>query len=198
VKPLILASASSARAKLLGNAGLDFRIIPAAVDEPALKHISLAEGCDVGSTALRIAAEKARAVALIHSDAIVLGADQILSLDGEMISKCRDRGESVALLKRLRGQTHELVTAAVLSANGTRIWSHMDVCHMKMRNFSDTFLDMYVSRAGTSLVECVGCYEFEGLGAQLLERVSGDFFSVLGLPLLPVLAALREHGVIAQ
>jgi septum formation protein len=198
MKRLILASASSSRAKLVAAAGLGFEVIPAAVDEAALKHKSVADGLDVTATALRLAAEKACCVAALHPDAMVIGADQIVDLDGETISKCESADEASRLLCRLRGRTHELVTAVSLAANGALLWNHVDICRMTMRNFSDAFLDSYVSKAGVALTRCVGCYEFEGHGAQLFERVEGDFFSVLGVPLLPVLAALREHGAIAR
>jgi len=198
MKRLILASASATRAKLLAAAGLDFEVVPASVDESAVKRAAIAAGDDAAAAARRLAAEKASFVAQFEPDAIVLGADQILNLDGVPVSKCRDTKEAVSMLRRLRGRTHELVTAAALAANGSVIWGHADICRMTMRCFSDVFLDTYISRAGAALVQCVGCYEFEGLGAQLFESVEGDFFSILGLPLLPLLAALREHDVTGQ
>jgi septum formation protein len=198
MKRLILASASPARARLLVAAGIGFDVHPATVDETGLKREAIAQGCDPATAARRIATEKACSVARLHPGAIVLGSDQILDLDGETISKCRDPQEASALLRRLRGRTHELVTAAVLAVEGAELWNRTDICRMTMRCFTDAFLSEYVSRAGAALVQSVGCYELEGLGAQLFERVDGDYFSVLGLPLIPVLAALREHGVIAQ
>jgi septum formation protein len=198
MRRLILASASPARAKLLVAAGLGFEVLPATVNESALKDEWIAEGCDVGTAARRLAAEKACSVARRHPGAIVLGADQILGLNGEAVSKCRDQQEALSLLRRLRGRTHKLVTAAVLAADGAELWNRVDICRMTMRSFSDAFLNEYISRAGAALLQCVGCYELEGLGAQLFERVEGDYFSILGLPLVPVLAALREHGVIAR
>jgi septum formation protein len=198
MKRFILASASSSRARLLRAAGVEFEIVPAAVDESVLKRASVADGHDAATMALRLAAEKARSVAELHPDTVVLGADQILMFDGEAVSKCRDAREAFGLLRRLRGRTHELAAAAVLAANGAEIWNHVDICRMTMRNYSDAFLSMYVSRADGALLHSVGCYEFESLGVQLFDRVEGDFFSILGLPLLPVLAALREYGVIEQ
>ncbi|HTT84453.1 MAG TPA: nucleoside triphosphate pyrophosphatase [Rhizomicrobium sp.] len=195
---LVLASGSPARARLLTAAGLVFEIVPADVDETALKRESAARNHNPAATACSLAAAKAGSVAQLHPDAIVLGADQLLSLDGEIISKCQDANQASSLLRRLRGRTHELVTAAVLARNGIRLWDHVDICRMTMRRFSELFLEDYLSRAGAALVQSVGCYEFEGLGAQLFEHVEGDFFSVLGLPLLPVLGALREYGAIPQ
>lgn len=195
---LILASASLPRARLLAAAGVQFRIMPADMDETVPKRDSAAKGHDTATTAHRLAVEKASAVARNHPDALVLGADQILSLGGEIISKCRNENEAASLLRRLRGRTHELVTAVVLVRDGIELWSHVSTPRMTMRAFSDVFLQDYLARAGAALTQCVGCYELEGLGVQLFERMEGDYFSVLGLPLLSVLAALREHGVIAR
>jgi septum formation protein len=196
--PLILASSSVARARMLTAAGVTFQIVPAAVDEATLKHEFAAKGHDIVTTARSLAAAKAYSVGPASADALVLGADQILSLDGEIISKCTSPAEAPVLLRRLHGRTHELVTAAVLARNGVELWSHVNTSRMTMRSFSDDFLQEYIGRAGLALVQNVGCYELEGFGAQLFERMQGDFFSVLGLPLLPVLAALRAFGVIAE
>jgi septum formation protein len=198
MKPLILASASLVRAKLLSAAGVGFEVKPAAVDESALKLESIAERHDTATMARKLATEKAYSVARLHPDTIVLGADQILNLDGETVSKCHNPEEAASLLQRLRGRTHELITAAALVADGVDPWTHVVSCRMTMRNFSDAFLNAYISRADAALVQCVGCYEYEGLGAQLFEQADGDYFSILGLPLIPVLAALRERGVIAR
>jgi septum formation protein len=194
--PLILASASATRAGLLAAAGIPFQAIPADVDETALKREFVAKGFDTVTIARSLAAEKAYYVAAAHPDAIVLGADQILNLDGEIVSKSASANEASLLLHRLRGRTHELVTAAVLANKGVEIWSHVNTSRMTMRMFSDGFLQDYVKRAGKVLVQNVGCYELEGFGAQLFERVQADYFSVLGLPLLPLLSALRAFGVI--
>jgi septum formation protein len=195
---LILASASASRANLLTRAGLRFRIVPPDFDETELKHEFAAKDHDTAAIAHGLAVEKACSVARVHPEAIVLGADQILGFDGKIVSKCASQDEAVSLLRRLRGRTHELVTAAVLAKGGTELWSHVSTSRMTMRMFSDGFLQDYVARAGAALIQSVGCYELEGLGAQLFDRVEGDFFSVLGLPLIPVLAALREQGVIAR
>ncbi|HEX4159998.1 MAG TPA: nucleoside triphosphate pyrophosphatase [Rhizomicrobium sp.] len=195
---LILASASVSRARLLTAAGLRFRIIPADIDEAEFKRESATKDHDAVALAHGLAVEKASSVARTHPEVIVLGADQILSLDGKIVSKCSSGEEAASLLRRLRGRTHELVTAAVLARGGVELWSHVSTSRMTMRMFSDGFLQDYLACAGTALVQSVGCYELEGLGVQLFDRVEGDFFAVLGLPLIPVLAALREQGVIAR
>ncbi|HEY3637739.1 MAG TPA: nucleoside triphosphate pyrophosphatase [Rhizomicrobium sp.] len=196
MKPFVLASASPTRAKLLTAAGLCFEVLPADVDETALKQDCAME--DVAFIASRLAAAKASAVAERRPGAIVLGADQILSFEGEIVSKCHSEEEAFSLLQRLRGRTHELITAATLCVDEGCVWKHVETCRLTMGNFSDAFLRDYLSRAGPALLQNVGCYALEGLGAQLFDSVEGDFFSVLGLPLLPLLAALRDYDVIAR
>jgi septum formation protein len=183
---------------MLKAAGVSFRIVPAQVDEAALKHESIGKNLDASRIAHGLAAEKAFAVSRSHPDAIVLGADQILSLDGEIVSKCTSEEDAAVLLRRLRGRSHALITAAVIMQDGVEVWSHVDTSRMVVRRYSDDFLRDYIAQTGPALVRSVGCYELENAGVQLFERVEGDFFSVLGLPLIPLLAALREQGVIAS
>jgi septum formation protein len=198
MKRLILASASSVRARLLAASGVRFEEIPADINEDVLKQEWIEAGENLTAVAVRLAACKARRVAATDPDAVVIGADQILSLEGEVVSKCVSRNEAESLLRRLRGRTHELVGGTVLIADGKQLWERIDVNRMVMREFSDGFLEDYLTRAGAALLQSVGCYEFEALGAQLFERVEGEFFSILGLPLLPLLAELRDHGVLAR
>ena len=195
--PLILASASTARARMLAAAGVPFQVVPADIDETLLKQEFAARGYDIATIARGLAAQKAYSLAPAHPDTLVLGADQILSLDGETVSKCRSAAGATSLLRRLRGRTHELVTAALLAKNGAELWSHVSTSRLTMRAFSDAFLEEYIGRAGEALVQNVGCYGIEALGVQLFEHVQGDLFSIQGLPLLPVLSALRAFGVIA-
>lgn len=196
MKPLVLASASPARANLLSGAGVQFEAIPAALDEEALKLEWNRKGGASSELAPALAREKARAVAARRPQEIVLGCDQVLLLGDEPIGKTMTRSEACALLRRLRGRTHTLVTAAAL-ANGTELlWQHTETCRLAMRDFSDSFLEDYVSAAGESLTCCVGCYRLESLGIQLFERVEGDYFSILGLPLLPLLGELRRLGLV--
>lgn len=194
---LILASASAVRARLLAAAGVEFRAVHSAVDESAVKRAWLERGDSMRSLAHGLAREKADSVARAHPDAVVIGADQILLADGEIIGKTATESEAAQVLTRLRGRSHELVTAAVLASGRELLWEHSETCRMQMRNFSDRFLRDYMLRARDALTRSVGCYEFEGLGVQLFERIEGDYFSILGLPLLPLLGALRGHGLIA-
>jgi septum formation protein len=128
----------------------------------------------------------------------VLGSDQMLECDGRWLDRPETRDEAREQLRLLRGKSHSLITSAVLMRNETRIWHVTDRAEMRMRAFSDEFLEHYLGQAGEDVLRSVGAYQLEGLGAQLFERVGGDFFTVLGLPLLPVLGILREHGMLAQ
>ena len=188
---LVLASASEVRATILGGAGINFDICPSQVDEGLLKG-TLTSGPDL---ALALAAEKARAVAAKYPDHLVLGADQILSCDGKLFDKPRDVDEARGNLLFLRGKTHQLINGMVLALNDELIWQNTTTASLTMRKFSDPFLDMYLSRAGSSILSSVGCYRLEAEGSQLFEKIDGDYFTILGLPLIPLLGALREHGV---
>lgn len=194
---LVLASASPARARLLRSAGVRIEIMPAAINEEEVKADCRNRGLGVREMAITIAERKARRVAADCPDRLVLGADQILDLDGEAVGKCAGPGEAASLLARLRGRTHELITAAALAKGRDLLWHHVERCRLVMRNFSDAFLADYLSRAGDAVLSAVGCYEIEGLGAQLFEEVQGDMFAVTGLPLLPLLQALRRQDLLA-
>ncbi|HEY1615480.1 MAG TPA: Maf family nucleotide pyrophosphatase [Rhizomicrobium sp.] len=194
---LILASASTARARLLAAAGVRFRAVPANIDEAAVKSGLRAQHRSHGNIAAELAERKAREVAHGHPGALVLGADQVLAFAGELVSKCANFTEARTLLERLRGQEHELITAVVLFANGTVVWRHVTASRLRMRAFGAAFLEDYMRNAGETILGSVGCYELEGLGAQLFEEIEGDYFSILGLPLLPLLTALRDFGVLA-
>jgi septum formation protein len=195
---LILASASSSRARMLRDAGVPFTQTPAQVDEDAVKESLLADGVDPAGVADALAELKALRISNSAGDTLVLGADQVLSFDGELISKMPDIAAARALLQRLSGKRHELISAAVLARGGAIVWRHAGHVRLQMRTLSDAFLDDYLAREGEVLLKGVGCYRLEGLGAQLFERIEGDYFSVLGLPLLPLLAQLRELGALAK
>jgi septum formation protein len=194
---LILASASESRSRILKAAGVSFEIEPAHVDEDTAKEALLAEGAGHAAIADALAELKATRISAKHADAFVLGADQVGSFDGALLSKCGSMEEAADLLRRLRGNTHELISALVLAKNGVAIWRYTSRSRLAMRNFSDAFLAEYLQREGDALLKGVGCYRVEGLGAQLFEKIEGDYFSIQGLPLVPLLAALRTQGVIA-
>ena len=191
-KKLTLASQSKIRAAILNGAGLAFNVHVSGVDEATLKaaHKGTAE-----SLAGVLASAKARAVFDDgQSDGLIIGADQILECDGVLYDKPRNMDEARANLLQFRGKSHYLVGAVVLLENGEQVWSHCGRVTLTMRDFSEPFLDAYLAQAGEAVLSSVGCYQLEGLGAQLFSDIDGDYFSILGLPLLPLLDGLRAHG----
>lgn len=192
---LILASRSAARRAMLADAGVVFSVEDAGVDEDAIK-VAMADAAPT-DLAVELAAAKALAVSRQRPEAWVLGADQTLSFDGGLVSKAKSLDEARARLQQMRGRTHHLHSGAALAHDGAVVWSGVDSVAMRMRDFSDDFLDAYLAAEGEALLSCVGAYRLEGLGSQLFEAVQGDYFTVLGLPLWPVLAELRRAGVIA-
>lgn len=195
---IVLASGSATRARLLRNAGIAFEIIPPHVDETAAKISLLAEGAVPTRVADVLAEMKAVKVSQGEPDAMVIGSDQVLAFDGEFISKCESMAEARALLMRLRGKKHELISAIVLARNGQAIWRHTEKASLWMNDFSDKFLGDYLAAEGEDLLSGVGCYRIEGKGVQLFSRIEGDNFCIQGLPMLPLLAALRQHGALEQ
>ncbi len=193
---LILASRSAARRAMLTDAGVTFGLEDAGVDEDAIKVAMKDAGA--AELAVELACAKALAVSRRDPDVWVLGADQTLAFDGGLISKAKSLDEAKARLKSMRGKAHQLHSGAALATRGQVVWSGVDTVQMRMRDFSDAFLDAYLAAEGTELLACVGSYRLEGLGSQLFEAVEGDYFTVLGLPLWPVLAELRRAGVIAS
>lgn len=191
---LILASKSAARRAMLTDAGVPFAVQVADVDEDALKT----PGVDPVELAVELARAKALAVSRHDADAWVLGADQTLSFQGGLVSKAPTLQAARERLSAMRGRSHQLHSGAALARNGQVVWSGVDTVEMKVRDFSDAFLDAYLAAEGEGLLACVGSYRLEGLGSQLFEAVEGDYFTVLGLPLWPVLAELRRAGVIAS
>ncbi len=192
---MVLASGSASRKTLLTAAGVDYIADPADLDEAAL--MAKLAGADAARLASELAAQKALWVARRHPGKLVLGGDSVITLDGRNLSKCADLAEARALLAQMSGKTHLLVSAAALARDGELLWTHASPCQMSVRDLSPQFQDDYLAACGPAILSSVGCYHYEGRGAQLFDRVDGDYFSVLGLPLLPVLAALRKEGLLA-
>jgi septum formation protein len=192
---LILASKSAARRSMLQGAGVPFSVQVADVDEDAVKAVH--DPADAAGLAVELARVKALAVSRHDADAWVLGADQTLAFDGGLVSKAATLDEARARLRSMRGRPHALHSGAALARNGQIVWSGVDTAHVQVRVFSDAFLENYIISEGESLLSCVGAYKLEGMGSQLFDRIDGDYFTVLGLPLWPVLAELRRAGVIA-
>jgi len=193
---LVLASASPFRRRMLEAAGLSFEVAPADVDEAALKRDLLGSGSTPSTVAGALAAAKAEAVSARLPDALVIGADQVLALGPDLFSKPVGTPAAREQLLRLRGKSHQLHTAACLATGGKAVWTHVEIATLTMRPFSDAFLADYLRVAGDRVCHTVGAYEIEGLGIQLFERVEGDTFTIIGLPLLPLLAELRARGAI--
>jgi septum formation protein len=196
--PLILASGSTVRRRLLENAGLDFRAVSASVDEDALKARCRAEDRDIKETALILAQAKAGEISAREPGALVVGADQMLELDGRWFDKPESREQAADHPRQFSAKTHRLVTAAVAMRAGERLWQRVDVASMTVRPLGEPFIQAYLDAVGADALASVGAYQLEGRGAQLFEAVEGDFFTILGLPLLALLDFLRQHAMIGD
>lgn len=193
---LILASGSEIRQTLLRNAGVPFEVVVARLDEEAVKDALVSEGAAPRDIADALAEGKARKVSLKHPDAMVIGCDQVLSFKGQLISKAAGVEEARALLRQMRGERHNLLSAAVIYEAGEPKWRHVGEVRLTMNKLSDAYLDDYLARNWESVRHAVGCYKLEEEGPRLFSRIDGEYFNVLGLPLLQLLSYLAERKVI--
>ena len=192
---IILASGSAIRRQILDDAGLEYEVIVKPVDEAAIKQAMLSEGARIRDIADALAEAKSRKVSQ-NEPGLVIGADQIMEMDGQLFDKPVSLEEVRQRLLSMRNKDHRLIGAVVICENGKPVWRHMSKTVLSVRNFSEEFLDDYIEAEGEALTKSVGAYRFEGRGAQLFSKVEGDFFSILGLSLLPVLDYLRERGAL--
>jgi len=197
MKPLVLASRSAARVALLQAAGVPFTAEPADVDEEGMTAALLARGADLRAVADTLAEMKAVKLSRRFPQAIVLGCDStVAAADGRLLAKPATRDEAATELRALAGTTHRLASAAVAAEDGRPVWRHADVARLTMRPFSDAFLHAYLDAEWPAIGGCVGGYRLEGLGVQLFSRIEGSHHTILGMPLLPLLAWLRERDVV--
>ncbi|MGZ5850646.1 MAG: Maf family protein [Methyloceanibacter sp.] len=195
--PLILASGSEARARLLEAAGLAFIVEPQGLDESAMRlALSGDDSLNASDIAEVLARAKAEAVSDIAVGAFVIGADQVLAAGDRILGKPDSMETARAELLDLSGKTHTLHTAVALATNGETVFAHSELSTLTMRKLTPQFIGHYLAAVGEEALTSVGAYQLEGIGIQLFEKIDGDYFSILGLPLLPLLGALRQHGVI--
>ena len=193
---LVLASQSRARQTLLKNAGIDFETVPAEVDERAAERPLIEAGAPPDDIALALAMAKAMAVSERRPADLVIGADQVAAIDGERLVKPPTMEDARSQLLKLSGGTHTLHSAVAVARAGTIEWHIVESAHLTMRALTPGFVGRYLAEVGAAAFESVGAYQLEGRGVQLFERIDGDFFAILGLPLLPLLAFLRAEGAI--
>lgn len=193
---IVLSSTSATRRLLMRQAGLTFKTAKPPLDEAHIKKTLRQAGASAQQVAEQLAEGKATSVGEILPAAFVIGADQMLECDGNWFDKPHSREAAREQLSALRGKTHRLFSAAALTTEGKLSWTHCEIAELTMRDFSDAFLDRYLDLVGDAAMLSVGGYQIEGLGAQLFETIVGDYFSILGLPLIPLLGALRQAGAL--
>lgn len=198
VTSVILASGSAIRAKLLREAGVTFDVEIAKIDETAIIASLKAENAKPADVVDVLAEYKAQRVAAKHNDSLVIGCDQILVCDKQIFEKSTTYDEAYGVLQSLRGKVHHLMSAVVIFEDGKPVWRYMGRAQLIMRGFSDEFLQSYLDENVDSILSSVGCYKLEEIGAQLFTRIQGDYFTILGIPLLEVLGFLRTRGVLKQ
>lgn len=195
MRRLVLASASKTRAQLLSNAGIGFEVVPAHADEAALKEALRAERASGRDAALALAELKAARISAARPADLVLGCDQLLDCEGVWFDKARDPADAARQLADLQGRSHELATAVCAMQGGRRVWHQIEAPTLVIRPLGSVDIEGYLRAAGDEVVGCVGGYRLEGVGIHLFSRIEGDYFSILGLPLLPLLAFLRDQGL---
>jgi septum formation protein len=195
-KSIILASGSVFRKQLMQQAGLSFDVISARIEERAIEEPLYSAGATAEEIASALAIAKARDVSHRSPGNYVIGSDQIMSMNGEIFHKSKTLEQARDQLLNMRGKTHRLSSAVSIIKDSETLWGHVATADMTFRDYSEGFLDTYIERAGQDVLLSVGAYQFEGLGQQLFEKIEGDYFTILGLPMLPLLAALRKLDVI--
>lgn len=194
---IILASSSHIRRQLLAGAGVLFEHEAADLAEDEMMLDWQKRGLSADHVACKLAEAKAQKISAKHPDALVIGCDQMLVCDQRWFGRAESLGEAAEHLQFLRGRTHHLISAIAVVRNTKPVWDYADSAAMRMRNFSDAFLRDYAQQMGDRMLKSVGCYQLEGLGIQLFDDIRGDYFTILGLPLLPLLQFLREQGALA-
>jgi septum formation protein len=195
-EPFILASASPFRRDMLVSAGLEFEVQKAQTDERAVEAGIEGAGLEPGEIATILAEAKAIDVSERNAGRLVIGCDQVLALDGEILHKCSDMEQARRRLLALSGRTHQLHSAIVAVIDGETAWRHVSTANMTMRRLEPAYIGRHLARTGEKVLGSVGAYQIEGEGVQLFDRIDGDHFTIIGLPLLPLLAFLRERGQI--
>ncbi|MDA1089117.1 MAG: Maf family protein [Proteobacteria bacterium] len=195
---IVLASASKIRSDILRCAGVPHTCEASTVDEDIIKNKSRTQGGDVETAAATLADAKAADVGARYPDALVIGADQILECDGRWFDKPPDLDAAAETLRALRGRRHRLICAVSVYRGGANVWRHLETPALTMRDFSDGFLERYLDGSGAGILESVGAYRLEAAGAQLFSRIDGDYFAILGLPLLALLEFLRKVGAVEE
>src|SRR5258706_2180905 len=195
---IVLASQSAARRSLLQAAGLEFSVVPSSVDEAAVRAALIGgeQSVEPADVAEILARAKAEDVSRQHPEALVTGGDQVLALGAALLGKPKSMDEARAMLLELRGRMHQLHSSVVLARDGEVVWTATDTAHLTMRSFSAAFVGTYLAQVGEAALSSVGGYQIEGLGVQLFERIEGDYFTILGLPLMPLLEELRRRDLL--
>lgn len=194
---LILASKSAARQSMLKNAGIEFQSLPANIDEENILKVLEKEGASATNIALHLAKEKALLISKNKPDHYIIGSDQVLSMNEKIYSKANDKAEAIERLKEFQGQEHYLTSAVCVAKNDEILWHKTDVAALKMKALDVQAIEKYSEKAGDVLTQCVGCYAIEGIGIQLFNDIRGDFFTILGMPLLSLLNFLDSKGALS-